>query len=427
MQKMHRFLFIISILATFFLSCEKPEDQPLAVVNGKPISLNSFLPRYNAFLIKSHQPDNLLNRNLFLNSLIDEILIVDYAHENDMVHDPAVLREKQRMYDQLLLNYYFDHQITPRTTATEPELRRLFTWSKMSLHVRHLFARDLESIKAIKKELQNGADWNALAKNCFNDTLLKENGGDIGWMNMDDMDPAFEVAAYSLKGDEISDPVKTQYGFSIIQVIEREKDIFLTEQDYQLEKEWLTLMAAQYKKLPAIRAYTDIVEANLGLRFSQNDLVELFDAIVNDTESSQIFSHSPLVYFEKGHYWTVQETYNKLNDLSLRQFNHITTAENLKSVISGLAVRDVFLQEAEKLKLHKAHSFTETITQKYHAHLINLSLEKFYETIPLEEINRNQRIKTAYLNFRNGLADKSLIRIDSLEVKSFILNQRVSS
>jgi len=424
MEKMHRFLFTISILATFFLSCEKPAEQPLAVVNGKPISLNSFLPRYNVFLIKIHQPDNLLNRNLFLNSLIDEILIVDYAHENNMVKNPAVIREKQRMYDQLLLNRFFNYQITPRTIATDLELRRLFNWSKTSLHVRHLFVRDIETIKSIQKELQNGADWNVLAKTCFNDPVLKENGGDIGWMNIDDMDPAFEVAAYSLRGDEISDPVKTQYGFSIIQVIEREKDIFLTEQDFQLEKEWLTLMAAQYKKLPEIRAYTDNVETNLGLRFSQNDLVELFDAIVNDTESSRIFSHSPLVYFEKGHYWTVQETYNKLNDLSLRQFNHITTAENLKSVISGLAVRDVFLQEAEKLELHKAHSFTERITQKYNAHLINLSLENCYNSIPLDDINRLQNIKTAYLNFRNELADKSLIRIDSLAVKSFILIQQ---
>lgn len=125
----------------------------------------------------------------------------------------------------------------------------------------------------------------------------------------------------------------------------------------------------------------------------------LSDAIVNDMESSQIFIHSPLVYFKEGHYWTFQETYNKLNDLSLRQFNHITTAENLKSVISGIAVRDVFLQEAEKMELHKAHSFTETISQKYNAHLINLNLKNCYNSIPLDDINRLQNIKIAYLNF----------------------------
>lgn len=90
-----------------------------------------------------------------------------------------VIREKRRMYDQLLLNHYFDYQIAPRTTATEPELRRLFPWSKMSLHVRHLFARDIETIKSIQKELQQGIDWNVLAKTCFNDHLLKENGGSI--------------------------------------------------------------------------------------------------------------------------------------------------------------------------------------------------------------------------------------------------------
>ena len=297
---MYRYLYLISFITFLFLSCEKLREKTLAEVNDSNISLEFYLPRYNNFLFKTHQVDNLLNRHIFLNSLIDEKLIVDYAYKNKITNDPTVIREKQRMYDQLLLNQFFEHEIIPLTHSTDAELRRLFIWSKTSLHVRHLFARDLEFIKAIQKELHNGADWNALAKSCFKDPVLKENGGDLGWINIGDMDPAFEVVAYSLVDAKISDPVKTEYGFSIIQVIEREKDIFLTEQDFQLEKEWLTLMAAQYKKLPEIRAYTDNVETNLGLRFSQNDLVELFDAIVKDTESSRIFSHSPLVYFEKG-------------------------------------------------------------------------------------------------------------------------------
>jgi len=424
MQKTHEFLFIISLFLTVFLSCEKPEKQSLAIVNGKSISLDLFLPRYNEFLSNTRQQDNLLNRNLFLNSLIDERLIVDYAYESNVVNDPVVIREKQRMHDQLLLNYYFNHQIKPRMEATEQELRRLYTRSKTSLHVRHLFSRDFESIEAIQKQLQNGSGWSDVAKISFNDPMLKENGGDIGWMKMGEMDPAFELAAYSLKDGEISGPVKTQYGYSIIQVIEREKDIFLTEQDFQLEKEWLKLVAADYKKLPAIRSYTDSVEAELGVRFSQNNLNELFNVIINDPESSQIFSRSPLLYFKDGNHWTVQETYNKLNDLSPQQFDQITSAENLKKVIQGLAVRDVFLWEAEKLNLHKSRSFTETLTQKYNVHLINLYLVKCYKTIPLDDDNRAQNIKIAYMNFRNELADKSSIQVDSLAVKSFILNQR---
>ncbi len=424
---MHRFLFIISICASFFLSCEKSGEQTLASVNKTAISLDFFLPRYNDFLYKTQQLDNLLNRHVFLNTLIDEKLIVDYTQDNNMVNDPAIMREKQRMYDQLLLNTFFNHQIKPRTKATDMELRRLFTWSKTSLHIRHLFARDLESVKLIQMEFQNGTDWNILARTCFKDPVLNKNGGDLGWINMGEMDPAFEAVAYSLKDAEISNPVKTRYGYSIIQVVEREKDIFLTEQDFQLEKDWLVLMVAQYKKLPAIRAYTDSIEMELGISFSQNELKELYDVIINENESNKIFSRMPLVYFKKDNYWTVQETYNKLTNLSPRQYDHISSVKNLKRTIKGLAVRDVFLREAEKLELPETHSFTNTFTQKYNSYLINLCLKSLYDTVPFDSDDRSQHIKTAYLNFRNGLADKSSITIDSLAVKSFVLNQRVTS
>ena len=64
---------------------------------------------------------------------------------------------------------------------------------------------------------------------------------------MGDMDPAFESAAFQLEDMQISSPIKTQYGYSIIQVLEKVKDGFVTEQEFQLEKDWLQLMAAQYK------------------------------------------------------------------------------------------------------------------------------------------------------------------------------------
>jgi len=142
-----------------------------------------------------------------------------------LVDDPNVMREKQCIYDQILLNHFFDNQIAPRTKATESDLRRLFAWSKMSLHVRHLYAKDLNTINAIQAELRSGANWNALAQTCFHDSLLKNNGGDLGWINMGEMDPAFEVVAYTLKDDEISTPVKTNMGTALSRFL-KEKEIF---------------------------------------------------------------------------------------------------------------------------------------------------------------------------------------------------------
>jgi len=135
----------------------------------------------------------------------------------------------------------------------------------------------------------------------------------------------------------------------------------------------------------------------------------------------------PLVHFNNEHFWTVQEVYNKLFSLSPRQFNHITSIENLNSIINGLVIRELFLQEAEKLKLQKTPSFSDTYSQKYNNYLINLCLKNLYEAIPFDENDRSQKIKSAYLNLRNDLAGKSIIKIDNMAVKTFVFNQQSSS
>ena len=109
---------IAVIVVITFLSCDKEDESSLAEINSNIITLDSYLPRYKSFLSKTHQTDNLANRYALLNSLIDEELILEYAHKTAVINDPTVVREKQRIYDQLLLNQYFIYKIQPQTEST---------------------------------------------------------------------------------------------------------------------------------------------------------------------------------------------------------------------------------------------------------------------------------------------------------------------
>lgn len=69
----------------------------------------------------------------------------------------------------------------------------------------------------IIKQLDNGADWDTLAKKYSDDTATKSKGGDLGYFNKGDMESAFETAAYALKLNKYTEePVKTSYGYHII-------------------------------------------------------------------------------------------------------------------------------------------------------------------------------------------------------------------
>jgi len=72
----------------------------------------------------------------------------------------------------------------------------------------------------IKERLDNGEKFEALARQ-FSEDSTASNGGDLSWVNPGDTVPQFEKAMNELKDNQISDPVRTQFGWHIIQVIER--------------------------------------------------------------------------------------------------------------------------------------------------------------------------------------------------------------
>ena len=72
----------------------------------------------------------------------------------------------------------------------------------------------------IKERLDNGEKFEALARQYSEDSTASS-GGDLGWVNPGDTVPQFEKAMNELKDNQISQPIRTQFGWHIIQVIER--------------------------------------------------------------------------------------------------------------------------------------------------------------------------------------------------------------
>ncbi|MEN8109151.1 MAG: peptidylprolyl isomerase [Pseudomonadota bacterium] len=84
-------------------------------------------------------------------------------------------------------------------------------------------------IDQLAQRLRGGDDFATLARANSQDTLSAARGGDIGWVSPGELVPQFEEAMDALQPGEISIPVKTRYGWHIIQVIER-RDYDSTEE-----------------------------------------------------------------------------------------------------------------------------------------------------------------------------------------------------
>ena len=403
----HMIFFIICMI-----SCTTNNEEELALVNGNEITLNDFLPKYKNFLSKTHQNDNLSNRYAFLNSMIDESIILQHAKIIGLDSETEMLHQKEKIHDQLLLNEYYDTKIMNKIEIADNELRQLFKHYKTRLHVRHLYAPDLETIKDMAEQIRSGVSWDSLARICFEDSILKNNGGDLGWYKMGELDPAFEITAFELSDGEISEPIKTSKGFSLIQVLEREKDIFLTEQDYQLNKEWLKQMAIRYKRLPFLREFTDNILTGLDVQFNKNGLNELLDELLMNKEKRAIYSDSPVLKLHNKKILTLDDCMQYFSTLSDRQFERINSTETLKSVLSGILVRNEMIKDAKDLHLDRSRSFQDTFKQEY----TSLILRKTVGQIePSQGVNWQQE----YFRFRDKIALNNDILIDSINVRSF--------
>lgn len=82
----------------------------------------------------------------------------------------------------------------------------------------HILLEDEATAKEVLAKVQAGEDFAELAKEYSTDTATKEDGGDLGYISRNQMDEAFEEAAFALEKDAVSEIVQTSEGYHIIKV-----------------------------------------------------------------------------------------------------------------------------------------------------------------------------------------------------------------
>ena len=133
--------------------------------------------------------------------------------------------------------------LTEDIKVSDKEIKKQYDRMKKEIEARHILVDDKKTAEKVKKKLDNGEDFKKLAKEYSTDEGTKDEGGKLDYFTVGTMDPDFENAAFKLKKDEISDPVQSQNGFHIIQVLNtrENKDVgSLKEEKPQIKRELAT-------------------------------------------------------------------------------------------------------------------------------------------------------------------------------------------
>lgn len=222
---------------------------PIARVNGEFITLSKFdkarssLENYQNLQASIDEGPNPveqisieeLERNL-LTRMIDDVIVAQLLEENGAsISDTEVENELQRLSEVLgddisvedhvrqVYNFSLDEfrAYALRPGLQEFKLQQIF-FNDLSVG-EEFRAEELEKkqkAEELAKELRDGASFEEKAREVSEDGFTAEEGGDLGLISKGEMVPDFERVAFELEVGEVSDPVKTQFGYHVITVEE---------------------------------------------------------------------------------------------------------------------------------------------------------------------------------------------------------------
>lgn len=157
-------------------------------------------------------------------------------------------------------------------TITDKELKDNY---KPEIKASHILVKDEATAKKVKEELGQGKSFEELAKQYSEDTGSKEKGGDLGFFGAGKMVKEFEDAAYKLKKDEVSEPVKSQFGYHIIKVTDiKEPEKSFEQSKADIKKELVAKKAQDAAFMGDLMA-KEIKNADV--KVDDKDLKDLFD------------------------------------------------------------------------------------------------------------------------------------------------------
>ncbi|MCX6253414.1 MAG: peptidylprolyl isomerase [Bacteroidia bacterium] len=216
-------LIILIFLMPVICQAQDLNNKVLMTVNGSKIQAGEFIRMYN----KSLEPGKTLDLDVYLQQYIVFKLKVTDAVNEGFDTTRAYRNELNGYRNQLAQNYLTD------TQTREKLLRKAYQRSLTEINAWHILialpqeASPEDTLKAwqkasdIRERITKGESFEHVARGTSDDQSVKENGGNLGYFTVFQMIMPFEDAAYTLKKGVVSMPVRTPYGYHIIEVTDK--------------------------------------------------------------------------------------------------------------------------------------------------------------------------------------------------------------
>lgn len=222
------------------------EQKLVAKVNDKEITREDVLKFLNdmgpQMAMQFQSPEGIKR---VIEEMVNQELLYKDAKDTNMEDEKAFKEVLEQTKTNLLKGYAFN-KIVEDIKLEDEEVEDFFTHNKNlfakeeSIKASHILVESKEEADSILEKINDGMAFEDAARE-FSTCPSKEAGGSLGEFGRGQMVPEFEQAAFAMEEESISSPVKTQFGYHIIKLDEKNegKDVEYSEVKNEVEKQLL--------------------------------------------------------------------------------------------------------------------------------------------------------------------------------------------
>jgi peptidyl-prolyl cis-trans isomerase C len=264
-------VFVLLLMALF--ACQKKEAGQtgqtgpfLAKVGNAAITQADYdrefaaLPDYAQQMFKGNE-----GKENFLNEIVKKEILYQEALKKGLDKSPEFKQKVEDFKKLTLISELIGQEVMSKAKVSDQEVKDYYNKHKedfattSQIRASHILVKTEDEANKVLERLKKGEKFETLARELSLDKASAKHGGDVGFFGRGQMVPEFERAAASLKVGQISEPVKTQFGYHIIKVTGRKTGPVLP---FDRVKEVIAQKLAGEKQKEAFDKYIDEIRKN---------------------------------------------------------------------------------------------------------------------------------------------------------------------
>jgi len=254
------------------------EDKVIATLNGQQITEADMALAEEQLGAQFGRLPEAERRVALLSALIDLKLLANAAVEQKIDESDEFKQQQEFLRNQALHSAFIEKNVIEQITDDEVKARYDEEVKKLTMpeevHARHILVESEDEAKAIIKQLDDGGNFEEIAKEKSKDGAAA-NGGDLGYFTKGRMVPEFETAAFAMESGSYSkEPIKTQFGWHVIKVDDKRQQPAPTLEQVSDEVRSVIVREKYVATLKDIRGKADVNIPDAELKASVDKLYQ---------------------------------------------------------------------------------------------------------------------------------------------------------